>query len=844
QNADGATHGLGVVFNLNHNSYPYFLVEAIKGELDEAGRNLLGKVEKLDLAKFVETSVFSESNKQLIPQLRRFQELEITKYLNRNSPFSGFWENIVHHEEDELPEETKALIVEYLHPKLEKLNAELQENGLVYILPSRKSFTTANLQQVDLSAEPVVPEFKVSQQKSGYELSCWVKVDGQLLPITANESKSSLVFLYNGVIYFWRRPDDVMQVEKFVKTGGKKINKSDWESQLKQVILPLTKEYHVQFDGALVEEVKDGEPEIRLLLQEKGDYLLFQPVFIYKGYETRPNEKKDEIVIPSGNKVMLVHRNKEAEQNFITRLESLHSQFIKPEGNTSLVLKGGDVLKNNWFFLFVDAMKEMKIPVFGFDALKNFRFNTSKPSTKIHISSNTDWFDARVEIVFGDQKVTVAEVKRALANKQQFVQLNDGTLGVLPEEWIKKYSLLFRVGEGKTNQLRLSKYHLSVIDELYEDRNEEELMVQLEEKYDKLRGFDHRIKEIAPPSHLANVLRPYQVSGFQWLNYLNEVGWGGILADDMGLGKTIQALSFLQHYRNKNGKLMAIVVCPTTLMYNWENEIKKFSPELTYHIHHSSTRTRDKSLLEDKDIIITTYGTLRSDIRMLMDIEFDYVVLDESQAIKNPASKVTKAASILKSKNRLCLSGTPLQNNTFDIFAQMNFLNPGMLGSIEFFRQEFAIPIDKFGDPERKEHLRKILYPFILRRTKEQVAKDLPEKMETILYCEMEEEQRKIYDAYRNDYRDRILGIIDEQGIQKSQLTILQGLMKLRQICDSPAILNETEKFPNHSIKLEELAREITENISNHKALVFSQFLGMLSLIKEKLKSLDVSFEY
>jgi non-specific serine/threonine protein kinase len=174
----------------------------------------------------------------------------------------------------------------------------------------------------------------------------------------------------------------------------------------------------------------------------------------------------------------------------------------------------------------------------------------------------------------------------------------------------------------------------------------------------------------------------------------------------------------------------------------------------------------------------------------------------------------------------------------------MNFLNPGMLGSREFFMSEFATPIDKFMEDEVKQQLRKLTQPFLLRRTKEQVAKDLPEKTETILYCEMGTEQRKIYDAYRNDYRDRILGIVDEQGIQKSQLTILQGLMKLRQICDSPAIVKEEERFPNHSVKLEELGREITENISNHKALVFSQFLGMLALIKEKMKELGVDYEY
>lgn len=190
------------------------------------------------------------------------------------------------------------------------------------------------------------------------------------------------------------------------------------------------------------------------------------------------------------------------------------------------------------------------------------------------------------------------------------------------------------------------------------------------------------------------------------------------------------------------------------------------------------------------------------------------------------------------------MSGTPLQNNTFDIYAQMNFLNPGLLGSVEFFRNEFATPIDKFGEKDQKDHLRKLLFPFILRRTKEQVAKDLPDKTETILYCEMENEQRRIYEAYRNLYRDKILGTIDEQGIDKSQLTILQGLMKLRQICDSPAILNEEEKYPNHSIKLDELAREIEENIGEHKALVFSQFLGMLDLIRKKLTEDGVPFEY
>ncbi|MBU3715388.1 MAG: DEAD/DEAH box helicase, partial [Ferruginibacter sp.] len=372
--------------------------------------------------------------------------------------------------------------------------------------------------------------------------------------------------------------------------------------------------------------------------------------------------------------------------------------------------------------------------------------------------------------------------------------LGDATLGILPEEWLKKYSLLFKVGEGKQDKLRLSRYHMTIIDELYENRNENELSFALDEKFDRLRNFKN-IPEMPAPAELGNVLRPYQLAGFQWLNYLNEVGWGGILADDMGLGKTVQALTMMKQYKISNGSLKAIVICPTTLIYNWKNEVCKFTPTLSYHIHHGNLRNRNIEELEKHNIIITTYGTLRSDINVFLKILFDYVILDESQAIKNPASKITKAASLLTAKNRICMSGTPLQNNTFDIYAQMNFLNPGLLGSIEYFRNEFATPIDKFGEREQKEHLRKLLYPFILRRTKEQVAKDLPEKTETILFCDMESDQRRIYEAYRNSYRDKILGSIEAQGIEKSQLTILQGLMKLRQICDSPAILNEEDKY-------------------------------------------------
>ena len=809
---------LGLIFNFNTATYPYFTVDAIQGDADEDNKKMLGKIEKLDLTKYVNTELFSEDDKILLQQIRKLQASEVNKYLNRNSPFSGIWENIIQTDGEEFPEETKLLITEYLQPKLKKLFEEQSANPFVYYLPKNKVFKTDNLIEVTLSDSFIAPQFKIVAKDDHFELQCRFNINGAAQPVTDNECNNSILFLYNHIFYLWQKAEDVLQAEKFIKNGNIKLSKENWSVQMQKIVMPLTKEYKVEFDKSLVKEIKSGEPEVKLMLQEKGDYLVFQPIFTYQGFETRANDKET-ITIPDGDKILIVHRNKEAEQRFNDMLSSLHSQFIQPQEGNSLILKGSDVLRNNWFFLFVDAMKESKVPVFGFEALRNFRFNTARPSTHIHVSSGLDWFDAKVEIDFEGQRVGISDIKKALAAKQSFVQLGDGTLGILPDEWLKRYSLLFKVGDGKNDKLHLSKYHMSVIDELYENRDATELSFALDEKFERLREFKN-IPEIAAPAELQAVLRPYQTAGYQWLNYLNEVGWGGILADDMGLGKTVQALTMLQHYKLQEGSLKAIVICPTTLIYNWENEIKKFTPQLSWRIHHGSMRSRDTVELQKVNIVITTYGTLRSDIQTLLKINFDYVVLDESQAIKNPASKVTRAACLLTAKNRLCMSGTPLQNNTFDIFAQMNFLNPGLLGSMDFFRNEFATPIDKFGEQEQKDHLRKLLYPFILRRTKEQVAKDLPEKTETILFCEMEKEQRKIYDAYRNSYRDKIMGVIDEQGIDKSQLTILQGLMKLRQICDSPAILNEEDKYPNHSIKLEELTREIFENIEIGRAHV------------------------
>ena len=753
----------------------------------------------------------------------------------------GIWDTILHADEANLPDETKELIQEYMHSKLEKLWMDISEHPFNFHLPNNKPFTTANLQKAELVFNNIQPCFKVEKEADSYIIYAQVNLPEGKISLEENHAKSHFVFQYHHQFFTWKQKEDLQWVEKFMPTGFNQINLEHWPAYLQSTLLPLSKSYSVELGNVKQEKLRGVKPQLQILLKEDRDYLIFEPMYLYKDIIVTTADGPS-VIHQEGDKIFILERDLAAERSLMGIIEQLHSGFIRPNEGNILALKGAEVLKNNWFFLFIDTLKEKQIPLFGSDNLKQFKFNTAKPTTKLYISSNTDWFDAKVEISFGDQKVSVQDIKNMLSNKQQFVPLKDGSLGVLPEKWLNKYSLLFKVGEGKMDNLKLSKYHFSIIDELYEQRDEEELVFKLEEKFEKIRER-YSIADVTPPEHLLPTLRPYQVSGFQWLNYLHDVQWGGILADDMGLGKTVQTLSFLQHLKEKNGKLLALVVCPTTLLYNWQNELKKFTPSLTFQIHHGGTRSKSQLFKDPMEVIITTYGTLRSDIKMFAEVKFDYVILDESQAIKNPSSKVTKAACLLQATNKLCLSGTPLQNNTFDIYAQMNFLNPGMLGTVEYFKHNFSMPIDKFDEKEQKEHLRKFVFPFILRRTKEQVAKDLPEKQEMVLYCEMGAAQRKIYEAYRNDYRDKLIGMVEEKGIQKSQLSILQGLMKLRQICDSPAIIKD-EAYPNESVKLTELIREITENIGDHKALVFSQFLGMLSLIKEQLTKLGIDYEY
>ncbi len=429
-------------------------------------------------------------------------------------------------------------------------------------------------------------------------------------------------------------------------------------------------------------------------------------------------------------------------------------------------------------------------------------------------------------------------------NRQPFLLLKDGTIGAIPDEWINKYSLLLKLGDIDSDKLRLSKLHWTLTQELSEgeDITNRIITEDYKTKWKRLQEQSDSLYKI--PKTINAQLRDYQKAGFEWMCLLDEMQWGGCLADDMGLGKTLQAITFLQYVTGKNKKETHLVVCPTSLLYNWENELKKFAPKLSYHIHHGMSRAVDVKEWKKKNIIITSYGSVRSDIEELQQIKFGYVICDESHVIKNPSSQTARAVMQLQTRNRFILSGTPIQNNTTDLYSQMQFINPGLLGQKEFFKTEFAIPIDKFGNKEKSAQLRKLIYPFLMRRKKEQVAKDLPSKTEITLWCEMGEEQRKVYNDLKTYYRENLLQRVEKEGIGSNAIYILEGLTRLRQACNAPQLIKNRNFSTTESVKIEELLNEIEDNTGGHKVLVFSQFTGMLGLIAEEMQQRNISYLY
>jgi SNF2-related domain/Helicase conserved C-terminal domain/Bacterial SNF2 helicase associated len=458
--------------------------------------------------------------------------------------------------------------------------------------------------------------------------------------------------------------------------------------------------------------------------------------------------------------------------------------------------------------------------------------------TKVKVTTQINWFDVEATANFDGLEANLPQLMAALQSKARYVKLGDGSIGLLPEEWIQRYAPLASIGKEVDGVLRMRLPQAPLLDALLEEKRDVQTDAEFEKVRGRLRGFQG-LQAADQPAGFVGTMRPYQREGLAWLLFLESIGLGGCLADDMGVGKTIQMLALLETHREKRerGEPVApdLVVVPKSLLFNWEAEAARFTPKLKVLNYTGTARSRLQ--IPKHDVVITTYGTLRRDVPDLKDFEFGTIVLDEAQAIKNAGSDSAKATRILNGRHRVVMTGTPVENHLGELWSLFEFLNPGLLGSSSFFRAGASL------EPESREWLRKSLRPLILRRTKQQVASDLPARSEQVLFCELDPDQRKLYNTILLKVKKDLDKRIQLEGLAKSKLHVLEALLRLRQVACHPRLVQETAKPV--SAKFDLLMDQLTEIIEEgHKALVFSQFTSLLALLQERLNAAGIVYEY
>ncbi len=478
----------------------------------------------------------------------------------------------------------------------------------------------------------------------------------------------------------------------------------------------------------------------------------------------------------------------------------------------------------------------------GWEVVAHGKTMRSPTDFSFEVTSNQDWFDLNATVQFGDLSAPFPALLKAVRNKQQFITLSDGTQGLLPEGWLARYEKFARLGQEHEDSLRFTSTQAIMLDAMLAEQEMVTVDRSFTELIEKLNAFKG-IDPVDEPENFTGELRPYQRDGLGWLEFLREFQFGGCLADDMGLGKTVQVLAMLQSRKSRNleaneKRYPSIVIVPKSLVFNWIDEASRFTTNIKVLNYTGMNRGEVLDSIQSCDILVTTYGTLRRDIAELKEIQFDYAILDESQAIKNSSSQAFKACRLLKASHRLAMTGTPIENHLGELWSLFEFLNPGMMGSMSGFKK--IVGKDRL---ESLEWLSNALKPFILRRTKVQVLTDLPEKIEQTLHCELSTRERELYDELRDFFRSNIGSKVGEVGLNKAKIHVLQALMRLRQAACDPRLLDK--EYGETGSKIELLTKQLTEVLAEgHKALVFSQFTSLLALVRQEVEKQQWNYEY
>lgn len=494
-------------------------------------------------------------------------------------------------------------------------------------------------------------------------------------------------------------------------------------------------------------------------------------------------------------------------ENFIILNEELAKEFVKKE---LLQLTG-------------------KYSIIGTDRLRKYNIKAVKPKISGRFSYNLDYFEGEVEVEIEGEKFSIQQLLNNY-KKDEYIVLSDGTNALINREYIEKLQRVFKEEDG--NKIKVSFFDMPIVQDMIDEKAFENNFMGSKDFFE---GINKLAEEDIDYPKLNATLRDYQKYGYKWLKYLTDNNLGACLADDMGLGKTLQAIALLTNLHEEKKK-KSMVIMPKSLIYNWENEIKRFSPKLKVGVYYGINR--DFSLLKKVDIILTTYGTIRNDIENLLEQKFDLLVLDESQNIKNINSQTTKAVLLLNAKKRVALSGTPIENNLLELYSLFRFLNPEMFGSVQEFTNDYIVPIQKYSDTSTIEELRKKIYPFLLRRVKKEVLADLPDKIEKLVYVDMNDEHRRFYEERRKYYYSLLEKNTSSQG-NFDKFFVLQAINELRHIVSSPEL--ESKKII--SSKKEVLIENVIEAIeNNHKVLVFVNYLSSIESICDSLKENKIKY--
>lgn len=626
-------------------------------------------------------------------------------------------------------------------------------------------------------------------------------------------------------------------------------------------LIKASRRSEVVFTGFDVQDKPDSIKAVLSLSLDLDHQPLFQLNFHYDQFQVNETHEQD----------LLAQVIRKAGKTVITRF---HRKLKWEHQQTQLVIDSGmQKIRPSWFIpngspvdgerRVEDMMTWISTHKSNFDQLgietetqwngQEFLAMIPEVITR-EMKEEADWFDLYAVVKVGRFEIPFIRFKRNILERNPIFKLPDGKMLVLPEAWFIKYADLFEFSDDESeNSIRLHRQHQGLLNGhplLAGDINS-----RLAENQKKIYTGENQ-KSFPIPAGLNATLRDYQQKGFDWLCMMAENKLGACLADDMGLGKTIQVIALLQHAHEHKlispsnqalaqasqmdlfstveepPLLPSLVVMAPSLIHNWEKELQKFAPGLKVKRHAGYRRTEHAENLIDADVILTTYGVVRNDLDMLQKIEFGYIVLDESQLIKNMRSMSFQSVRKLNGLNRIVLTGTPVENSLTDLWSQLTFLQPGLLGSFNYFRQEFVMPIEQNKDEQKLARLQKIIRPFILRRTKEEVAPELPNQTRIIHYSNMDDEQKKYYEEQKSWYRNRILENVSREGIQKSQILILRGLTQLRKlaihpILDNPDYAGDSAKFNDVLIRLEELRHQ------NRKVLIFSQFVKHLQLFRK-----------